>query len=216
MRRSPRATLLLPLLLAGFTAPVGPLAIAAWGPPLLVLAGFLLLAVELFVLPGFGVAGAIGFLAMVAGVTLALMGPIPGPADVLVAIAAMASALTMTGVATWAVVSRLRAGHPLLGGRLSGDEYRAVLARPELEGVEGRALTDLRPAGTAEIAGERMDVVAEEGWVPAGSPVRVTRSEGWRLVVRAAPLPGGPAPAAVDEDPDPTPDPAPDPDAELP
>lgn len=181
------ATLLLPFGLSAF-APVAPLGIAAWGPPLLVLAGLLMLAVELFVIPGFGIAGVVGLLAMVAGVVLAVAGPFPGGVDVLVATAALVSSLTLIGVVGWGVASRLRAGHPLLGGMLGRDEYRAALPRPELEGAEGVAVTDLRPAGTAEFAGERLDVVAEEGWVESGTPVRVVHSEGWRVVVHALPL----------------------------
>ena len=84
--------------------------------------------------------------------------------------------------------SRLRAGHPLLGGVLSRDEgYVASPPRPELEGLDGVALTDLRPAGAAQFGDERLDVVSEAGWIPAGSPVRVLRSEGYRHVVRAVP-----------------------------
>jgi membrane-bound serine protease (ClpP class) len=45
------------------------------------------------------------------------------------------------------------------------------------------ALTDLRPAGTAQVDGERFDVVSEGGFVPRGAPVRVIRSEGYRVVV---------------------------------
>lgn len=188
-----RSAALLPLALGAFAPPVLPLGIASWVPALLVLAGFLMLAVELFVVPGFGVAGVAGLLAMIAGVVLVVLGPGLGTADVLIAFAAIVSSLTMLGVAGWAVASRIRAGHPLLGGML-GPEYRAAPARPELEGAEGVALTDLRPSGTAEIAGERLDVVAEEGWVPIGAPVRVVHSEGWRLVVRAIPLLEGEAP----------------------
>ena len=187
-RHTTRAALLLPLLLGGFSLPLGPLGIAGYAPVLLVLAGLLMLAVELFVVPGFGVAGVVGLAAMIAGIVLAVIGPFPGALDVVIAVAAIVSSLTMLGVVTWGVASRLRAGHPLLGGSLTRDEYRAVRPRAELEDAEGVALTDLRPAGTAEIAGERLDVVAEEGWVSAGTPVRVVASEGWRLVVRALPL----------------------------
>ena len=89
----------------------------------------------------------------------------------------------------------MRAGDPLLGGMLRRDEgYIAALPRPELEGIDGVALTDLRPAGTAEVAGERLDVVSEAGWITAGTPVRVLSAEGYRHVVRAVPLPP-PSPA---------------------
>jgi membrane-bound serine protease (ClpP class) len=182
------AVLLVSVLPAGVVPPLLPLGIASWGPPLLVLAGLLMLAMELFVVPGFGVAGLIGLAAMAAGVVLALAGPFPGALDLVVASAALVSGITMLGVVGWGVASRLRAGHPLLGGVLDGDQYRAALPRPELDGAEGIAATDLRPAGTAEILGERLDVVAENGWVAAGTPVRVVASEGWRLVVQPLPL----------------------------
>jgi membrane-bound serine protease (ClpP class) len=45
------------------------------------------------------------------------------------------------------------------------------------------ALTDLRPAGTARIGAERVDVVTEGQYVAQGDVVRVVRSEGYRHVV---------------------------------
>jgi membrane-bound serine protease (ClpP class) len=56
---------------------------------------------------------------------------------------------------------------------------------PELVGLDGTALTDLRPSGTARIGEERIDVVTEGEYVAQGSRVQVIRSEGYRHVVRA-------------------------------
>ncbi len=177
----------------------GALGMAPWMPLLMVIAGLLFLAVEVFLIPGHGVAALLGLMAVLAGIVLALMGPVPGPADVAVAIGVVVASMTLMGVAVWGLYSRMRAGDPLLGGILRRDEgYIAALPRPELEGIDGIALTDLRPAGTAEVAGERLDVVSEAGWITAGSPVRVLRAEGYRHVVRAVPLP---PPAATDEAP---------------
>jgi len=47
----------------------------------------------------------------------------------------------------------------------------------------GVALTDLHPSGTAEIAGMRIDVVSDVGYVAEGTPVRIIRSESYRHVV---------------------------------
>jgi len=47
-------------------------------------------------------------------------------------------------------------------------------------------VTDLRPSGAAEVGGERIDVVTEGEYVPAGSGVQVVRSDGYRHVVRSA------------------------------
>jgi membrane-bound serine protease (ClpP class) len=46
------------------------------------------------------------------------------------------------------------------------------------------AVTDLRPAGTAQIGSERVDVVTEGEYVAQGTKVRVLRSEGYRHIVR--------------------------------
>lgn len=175
----------------------GALGMAAWMPALLVVAGLMFMAVEVFLIPGHGVAALLGLLAVVAGIVLSILGPVPGPADVAIAVGAIISSVTLMGVAAWGLYSRMRAGDPLLGGMLRRDEgYIAALPRPELEGIDGIALTDLRPAGRAEVAGEMLDVVSEAGWITAGTPVRVLRAEGYRHVVRAVPLP---APAPADE-----------------
>jgi membrane-bound serine protease (ClpP class) len=57
----------------------------------------------------------------------------------------------------------------------------------DLEGVEGIAVTDLRPAGAAEIAGQRYDVVSEAPYIERGTRIRVFKHEGYRIVVRAIP-----------------------------
>lgn len=168
----------------------GALGMAPWMPALLVVAGLMFMAVEVFLVPGHGVAALLGLLAVVAGIVLSILGPVPGPVDVAIAVGAIVSSLTLMGVAAWGLYTRMRAGDPLLGGMLRRDEgYIAALPRPELEGIDGVALTDLRPAGRAEVAGELLDVVSDAGWITAGTPVRVLRAEGYRHVVRAVPLP---------------------------
>lgn len=51
-------------------------------------------------------------------------------------------------------------------------------------GTEGVSRSHLRPAGVADIAGERVDVVTEGGMVRRGTPVRVIDVQGNRVVVR--------------------------------
>jgi membrane-bound serine protease (ClpP class) len=63
--------------------------------------------------------------------------------------------------------------------------FTSAPARPELVGQNGTALTDLRPAGTARIGDEKVDVVTEGEYIAQGSKVLVVRSEGYRHVVRA-------------------------------
>ena len=53
-----------------------------------------------------------------------------------------------------------------------------------LVGQVGQSLTPLRPCGHVEIHGRRVDALAEEGFLPAGSPVRVLRIKAGQIVVR--------------------------------
>lgn len=51
-------------------------------------------------------------------------------------------------------------------------------------GKKGVALSQLRPAGVADVDGERLDVVTEGGFIRQGSKIRVIEVEGTRIVVR--------------------------------
>ena len=54
-------------------------------------------------------------------------------------------------------------------------------------GKKGQASSPLRPAGIAEIEGERVDVVSDGELIDAGQRVEVTRVDGNRIVVRRVP-----------------------------
>ena len=64
--------------------------------------------------------------------------------------------------------------------------YVAAPTREDLVGAVGVAATDLHPSGSALIDDERLDVVAEAGFIEKGQNVRVVRSEGYRHVVEPA------------------------------
>ncbi|MEL6617127.1 MAG: NfeD family protein, partial [Bacteroidota bacterium] len=61
---------------------------------------------------------------------------------------------------------------------------------PNLDGARGTALTALRPAGTADIDGDRVDVVTQGQFVDAGDAIEVVSARGAVVVVR--PVPGSP------------------------
>ncbi len=56
--------------------------------------------------------------------------------------------------------------------------------RPELLHATGTALTQLRPSGTANLNGQRVDVVTEGGLIERGTAIKVVAVEGARIVVR--------------------------------
>jgi membrane-bound serine protease (ClpP class) len=166
--------------------------LAGWEEVILLGVGLLALAVEVFVLPGFGAAGLLGALAVAAAVVLAMVGGSPSTADVTQALIVLGASLAITTAVAYAWIRHLPnsgrfAGLILRGGSHQADGYIAAAPRHDLVGQDGIAMTDLRPAGTAQIGQERVDVVTEGEYVPQGRTVRVVRSEGYRHVVRGLP-----------------------------
>ena len=121
---------------------------------------------------------------------MAMIGAAPSGGDVAQALAVLAASLVITAAVVFAWLRHLPSsgrfkGLLLRGGMPSSDGYVSAPAT-ELVGRDGVALTDLRPAGTAQIGSERVDVVTEGEYVAQGTTVRVIRSEGYRHVVRQA------------------------------
>ncbi|MGH2535595.1 MAG: NfeD family protein [Thermomicrobiales bacterium] len=197
--------------------------LAGWEDVALVVLGVALLAVELLIIPGFGVAGILGLVAIFGGLFLAMVGR-----DIRTPEQTERAGITV-GVAFVAVVAGFlaslfflprskRLGSLVLGSSVSGGDVSAARApagwlrlfgggslvlpaeqRPAaletapslLVGTSGHALTDLRPSGTAEIEGRRIDVVSAGDFINAGDPIEIVADEGYRRIVRRKAEGGG-------------------------
>lgn len=160
--------------------------LAGWEEIILLGAGVVALGIEVFVVPGFGIAGAISILCIGGAVFLALIGNLPIWKDVVQAASILSMASLLVIAAVYTLVRQLpsRAGGIFLmasADRATG--YVAAPVRVDLVGMEGVAHTDLHPAGTAILGSERLDVVSEGGFINRGDRVRVVRSEGYRHIV---------------------------------
>ena len=147
---------------------------------LLFVFGLLLLALEVWILPGFGAVGILGAAALLAAAAIAWfkLGLVQG------LIALGASIGTLALLAWWLPKSRTAQAmvlQPVLAG--TGVETPAA-AQP---GAEGVTITALRPAGLVEFAGQQVHVVSDGTFIEAGIRVRVTHVEGARVVVEQAP-----------------------------
>jgi membrane-bound serine protease (ClpP class) len=165
------------------------LGLAGWEEVLLLGLGVVALAAEVFVIPGFGVAGVTGILAIAASMVLAMVGGHPTSSDVAQALAILGASFFITAAVTYAWLRHLPSSDRFSGLLLKGAGHRSegftsAPSRTELVGRSGVALTDLRPAGAARIADERIDVVTEGEYVPLGSRVELIRSDGYRHVVK--------------------------------
>ena len=144
----------------------------------LLFTGYLLMAAEMFVIPGFGVAGVAGLICLGAGCYLSFetFGPVYGTVTV---VGVLASA---TAVMVW--IPKSRFGKDVVH---SSTLEKARAAEPTVrEGDVGEAESDLRPAGVARFGELRQSVVTEGEFLSTGSKVLVTEVTGSRVVVELA------------------------------
>ena len=164
--------------------------LAGWEELLLVALGLILVGVEIFIVPGFGITGILGIAALLGGMGLSLVGAGASWDSMLTALGQVALAILLAVIAALILlryVPRLPFGKRLvLDKQLPADEGYA--SSPEEDrrwlGKQGTAATDLRPAGIAHFNGERVDVVSEGDFISAGQSIEVARVDGNRIVVR--------------------------------
>ncbi|MHC1774453.1 MAG: nodulation protein NfeD [Lentimicrobium sp.] len=166
---------------------------------LLFIVGVVLVIIELFAIPGFGVAGISGIVLIVTGLTLSMIDNIgfdftgvPLKVTVIafftVIIASFASL-----VSSFFITQRLFGHHTMFGdlalmstqqsneGFVSADKHYT-----EMMDKTGTTHSILRPAGKVEIEGEVFDAVAESGYIEKGETIKVVNYENAQLIVRKA------------------------------
>jgi membrane-bound serine protease (ClpP class) len=163
---------------------------------LVFLAGLVLIILEIFVIPGFGVAGISGIVLMVTGLTLSLIDNMVFRLEGWEALGHLLKALMTVLISTFLAFvlfllgskrfaySRafkgiaLEASEPASEGFVSSDTRQKALV-----GKAGIAYTVLRPSGRIEVEGELFDAMAEIGFIEKGDPVKVIRDEAGQLYV---------------------------------
>ena len=146
----------------------------------LLILGFILILLEIFVIPGFNIFGILGFFTVSSGVYVAYR---VGPAQ-----AGVVGALGLLGTAilVWIMV-RNRAWSRLVLESATTREEGYDVSRSglgDLVGVRGLAVTALHPAGRMEVGEELLDVVTEGDFVEKGALVEVVVVDGNRVVVQ--------------------------------
>ncbi len=143
--------------------------------------GIALMLVEAF-MPGFGVFGVAGLISTLASIVLAAVSVQTGMIMLLTAVA-LSAVFSVLAFRFFSQRGMLR--HIILSEEETVDlGYVAPLDQKKLAGMEGIAVTSLRPSGTAKIDGRRIDVVTGGDFILAGEAVVVDRVEGVRVVVR--------------------------------
>ena len=173
--------------------------------PILIIIGVILLLLELFVIPGFGVAGILGLGCLVTGIIMAMVPSMPGvpelpgfpewsKSDVQPFLQVALINFLIALVALIVVVNLLSRYMPksaMFSHIVLQQTAKVSLGYVGLDskghqlllGQMGVALTDLRPAGMALIANQRVDVVSFADFIAKGSQIQVQEVNGPRVAV---------------------------------
>ena len=164
--------------------------LVGWEEALLFLTGVILVIVEIFFVPGFGVPGVLGLICVITALVLSLIGM---PINVSFETGLLAEAMTrvllsLMGAFVLALVamrllSRTEFGKALVLETAEAGWTSAPAANDFL-GRVGEAITDLRPGGKVSIDGERYDATSEREFVARGTRVKVIGKDGHELIVR--------------------------------
>jgi membrane-bound serine protease (ClpP class) len=159
---------------------------------LLFIIGIILLLLEIFVIPGFAITGVIGIILIIGSIFLSLVGnslPFWDSGAVSRAIIQLSASLLFAFILIYILAKYLPKSSAFSRLVLSNEEKadQGFVSYPsikELIGMEGIALTTLRPAGSVEINGQKYDVVADWEYISKGNKVKVIRVEGIKVVVK--------------------------------
>jgi membrane-bound serine protease (ClpP class) len=157
---------------------------------LLFVIGLGLLLAEIFIIPGFGVAGISGIVLIFASIFLSLLGsdPFIDMHSVSIAIIQLSGAMLFALLGMFFLVKYLPKSTAFNKLVLSESEkaeqgFVSYPSEKELVGKIGIAFTTLRPGGTAVIDGRRIDVVADSEYIDKDVKIKVIRVEGIKVVV---------------------------------
>lgn len=171
---------------------------AQWFELLICALGLSLLAIEVLVLPGIGVAAFAGLFLLVGGLVLIFLPPLNGTTSVrqVFLAAALVMGALISGTVGWFVFAPHLARIPYFNRMMlkpnAGSEVgvASISISPRLAiGATGVAKTPLRPGGTATFVGADwkeldFDVVCDRGFINTGQHVVVVDIEGSRVLVR--------------------------------
>ena len=152
-----------------------------WTSLILFVVGLGLLVIE-GVVPGFGLPGIGGLIFVIAGTVLAMQ-------DLATAVLSLSIAIIVT---TLVAVVMVKHGYKskflnkiVLSNKLESTRgYLSTNTMSDLLDKEGTVLSELRPSGFIIIDGEKYDALAETGYIPENSNVKVVKVEGSKIFVR--------------------------------
>ncbi|MHC4713724.1 MAG: NfeD family protein [Planctomycetota bacterium] len=174
--------------------------LAVYWEILIFILGLILLGIEIFVIPGFGITGFAGIVLMLTGLLLAYVPsditPAPIDLDFIVRSGAWFVTTLIVAFGLGAFLAKVLPHTPVVGRFFLGAPQpqsvpHAAAAgqtegREDLVGKVGRSITMLRPAGRAVIGAQYYDVTTEGDLIGKDEVIEVVTVRGNNIIVRKA------------------------------
>lgn len=147
----------------------------------LIIIGFILILIEIFLVPGFNIFGVFGFIMIVLGIIFAYTKLSLATANFIMVISLFAALILVRFVVkskTWHRIVLNDKQEKAQGFHASTENLAKLI------GKRGIAFTPLRPAGIALIEDQKVDVMTEGGFIERDRTIEVILVEGNRVVVR--------------------------------
>ncbi|NMA42823.1 MAG: hypothetical protein GX946_05515 [Oligosphaeraceae bacterium] len=169
----------------------------------LVLLGTILLAVEIFLIPGFGLTGTAGILCIIAGAGMAVIPkmpkvlplagvpPISYTGYLQSALLSLFVTILIVGLGVW-LIAKYFPALPIYRRMVLQDGLTAGASMPATEDAEnkllpgqrGVCLTALHPSGIARINGKRVDVMSQGEYIEKGAEIQVLKVGAMAVLVQ--------------------------------
>ena len=159
--------------------------------------GLILIALEIFVVPGFGVTGISGILLTFSGLVLSMVNNIgfnfeqSGNGALLESLVVVLSALVISLAVMFAFFGRFMQSKLFKRLSLEAAEHRhegyhsvAVGDAEVMIGKTGVAMSDLRPSGKVEIDGDYFDGQSQGEFISKGTKIKIVAVKGSYLIVQ--------------------------------
>ena len=147
-----------------------------------------LLLIEVFVIPGFGIAGIAGIAMMLGGIFFVFRSAYKLETAVFTLSSAIILAFALAILLSYLLPKTRAWNHLVLSAAMdSGSGFHSA-PREDFRGYVGKtgvALTPLRPAGTVRVGDARFDVVTAGDFIARDTPVKIVNVEGSKIFVEA-------------------------------
>jgi len=158
---------------------------------LIFIIGLILLLVEIFYVPGFGLIGILGIILMIGSILFSLIGefPVISENEISNALIQLAASLTASVILLF-VLWKFLPGIPIWGRLILSSaetQNEGFISNPDfshLVGKKGKAISQLRPAGIALIDNKRYDVVTEGEFISKNDDIEVIKTIGSKIIVK--------------------------------